>query len=317
MKKLISLLLVFAMALTLVACSGGVEASIKEAEKLVAEGNYAAALEALSAADDYSKLNAQIHALRLAQLQAEKGNIIGSWIHTEGNIKLTFQDDFTGSYENLNNATQQSLDYEITADGKLYITYPSNLKLNIVQEDGITKLVNETGSTTYVTEADYEKFAPEVVELTTDNWQDYFELREALSLYTNNFGEIESFNIGYGLFLKKEYISRLKNITDVSFEIEADRAYRAVELDEATGDYTLGEYYDYNWEWHYEGQHGTFSSSVWDRTYNSDDPRSDTYMQVCGIVSDGGYTTVNDVRYYSILEKGVLSRIQGTLELSK
>ena len=320
MKKIISLLLVLALSLSLAACSGGsgVDSAIAEADKLLESGDYAGALAALEAADEYAKLTAKIGSTRLAQLRAEKGDIIGSWMNLEGTIKMTINEDFTGTYAYLTNGTESSLDYEITADGRIYITYPGSIKLSVVQEDGITKLANEAGVAVYVSEADYALFAPEVIELTMDNWQEYFELRECFDLYTNNFGEMENFNIGYGLFLKEEYISRLENITEVSFEIEADRALYAVNVDEATGDYTLGESYSgYNWDWHWEGQHGTFTASVWNRTYNDEDPRSDLYMQVAGMVNDTWYTSEGDIRYYCVLENAVLTRIQGTIELSK
>lgn len=320
MKKIISLLLVLALSLSLAACSGGsaVDSAITEADKLLESGDYAGALAALEAADEYSRLTAKINATRLAQLQAEKGSIIGSWINLEGTTKLTFAEDFTGTTVSLTSGTEQSLDYEITADGRIHITYPGNLKLSMIQEEGINKLTTETGSTVYVSEADYELFAPEIIELTMDNWAEYFELRECFNLYTNDFGEMQSFSIGYGLFLKEEYIDRLENITDVSFEVEADRALYPVNVDEATGEYTLGESNSsYNWDWHWEGRHGTFSASVWDHRYYNDDPRSDLFEQVAGMVSDSWSTTEGDIRYDCVLENAVLTRIQGTIELNK
>ena len=319
MKRIIILLLVLSMSLTLVACSGdGIDTVIEEADKLLAEGDYVAALDTLNAADEYSKLIAKINATRLSQLQAEKGNILGTWINTEGTTMVTFRDDFTGTITNLDNNIEQTLDYEVTNDGRIYVTYPYNMKLSIAQEDNIVKLVNETATTTFVTEADYVLFAPEIIELTLDNWQDYFELREAIDLYSNEFGELQHFSIGYGLFLKDEFIPRLKNLENVSFELEAERFFRTVEVDEASGAYTTGDALDYNWDWHPDGQSGTFSATVWDRTkYTSDDPRSSSYQQVCGTCTDGMSTYEGDVEYHCVLENATLTRIQGTIELAK
>lgn len=193
------------------------------------------------------------------------------------------------------------------------------MKLIMVQEDGINKLVNESGSTVLVSEADYEQFVPDVIEITMENYEEYFELRESIELYANEFDEVEAYYIGYGLFLKDEYVSRLANLQDVSFELEADQEFRVVELDEATGAYTVGEVYeDYNWDWS-GGKHNVFSASVMDRRNWNDDPRCTFYQQICGVVSNGMTTSDYDtgIRYHCVLENPVITRIQGTIELYK
>ena len=43
------------------------------------------------------------------------------------------------------------------------------------------------------------------VEITMENWQEYFEIRQSVSPVTNDFDEIESAYIGYALYLKDEF----------------------------------------------------------------------------------------------------------------
>ena len=318
MKKIISLLLVLALCLSLAACSGGgVDSAIEEADKLLANGDYAGALAVLDEADAYSQLAEKANSIRLSQIQKDSFSILGTWKDTDGYYTITFNDDFTGTW--INGESQMSMDYEITADGKIYITYPSNMKLIPTQADGINQLVNESGGTVLVSEADYEQFVPDVIEITMDNYLEYFELRETIELYTNEFGEVENFYFGHGLFLKEEYIGRLASLQNVSFELEADQEFRTAELDEVTGAYTLGESYDgYNWDWN-GGKHKAFSASVMDRRNWNDDPRCTSYQQICGIASQGMSTTDYNTgnRYYCVLENPVITRIQGTIELYK
>ena len=47
------------------------------------------------------------------------------------------------------------------------------------------------------------------VELTMDNWQEYFEIRPYEVKHYNAFGELTDEYTGEGLYLKKEYLSRL------------------------------------------------------------------------------------------------------------
>lgn len=62
------------------------------------------------------------------------------------------------------------------------------------------------------------------ISITTDNWHEYFEQREAQMVHVNKSGSIVLREFGYGIFLKEEYASRLaeENPVDASFEIQVN-----------------------------------------------------------------------------------------------
>ena len=124
-------------------------------------------------------------------------------------------------------------------------------------------------------------------------------------------------HVGYGLFLKDEYISRLKGIHDVSFQIEADVYFCAVDYDGETGDYTVGErFVDDSWMFG-DNRRNTFNGSVYDYTKQNPDPRSDCYMQVCGIAYYGSTMNRDGIYYTGVFDNVELLRVQGSIEIAK
>lgn len=69
---------------------------------------------------------------------------------------------------------------------------------------------------------------PAAVEITMDNWQDYFELRDTEQVYINDACSVVNRVFGYGVFLKEEYVPRLAEGSDVSFELEYKVVWRRV-----------------------------------------------------------------------------------------
>lgn len=85
----------------------------------------------------------------------------------------------------------------------------------------------------------------ETVEITLDNWQDYFEIVEYMTYRDNAFGEAESCYFRYELRLKEEYWSRLAaNMMDDKGAIEFSYDYgtRAATIDLANRTYSFGEF---------------------------------------------------------------------------
>ena len=66
--------------------------------------------------------------------------------------------------------------------------------------------------------------AVQEIQITTENWQDYFERRDVQKVRVNDAGEITLREFGYGVFLKDEFIPRLaqNNPVDVSIEMQVD-----------------------------------------------------------------------------------------------
>ncbi len=73
----------------------------------------------------------------------------------------------------------------------------------------------------------YSDSQVEFVELTTENWSDYFEFRETVVLDTDEFGEIQGARLDYFFCVREEYADRIID-TDFSFEYEIDLSTMAL-----------------------------------------------------------------------------------------
>lgn len=63
-----------------------------------------------------------------------------------------------------------------------------------------------------------------VIEITLDNWQEYFEIKLVADVNTNDFDEFQSFHPELRLYLKEEYLDRIITM-DVPFEISYKDGY--------------------------------------------------------------------------------------------
>lgn len=78
----------------------------------------------------------------------------------------------------------------------------------------------------------------EQIEITMDNWQEYFDLREAQRITVNESGGIYNREFGYGAFLKEEYAQRLAEF-DVTFTMQANSVRYQVYGDITTENYLV------------------------------------------------------------------------------
>lgn len=93
-----------------------------------------------------------------------------------------------------------------------------------------------------------DKFVTEVetVEITIDNWQEYFEVKEAYMLFKNGFDEYDQIHMGYAITLKNEYLDKI--VTDKAdyptkgtFEVKHNCEFRNVMIDKTKGTFEIGE----------------------------------------------------------------------------
>jgi len=98
----------------------------------------------------------------------------------------------------------------------------------------------QTVETTEMVETVPETTAPVLrqIEITLDNWQEYFELREAQRITLTSTGEIYNREFGQGVFLKPEYVDMLAE-ADVSFGLFADQVRYQVYGDITTDNYVI------------------------------------------------------------------------------
>ena len=84
------------------------------------------------------------------------------------------------------------------------------------------------------------------IEIDTNNWDEYFEIREYYELWKNDLNDYTNVYSCVGVFLKEEYLNRLipensENESKVSFEVEYFNAYKKVTLDKQTGEFSFDD----------------------------------------------------------------------------
>lgn len=150
------------------------------------------------------------------------------------------------------------------------------------------------------------------VEITMDNWQEYFEIRVCESKYYNAFGELDDTWRTDAIYLKEEYISSLTTGgADVAFGVTATIAY--LEYDEENNIFvengTVCESLNYEVE---------SVLSTWDlrSQSNIDTYTSDENGQV--IAKEYYVDTFVEEKCYRSVFTGInVTRVTGTLEFCK
>lgn len=71
------------------------------------------------------------------------------------------------------------------------------------------------------------------VEITMDNWQDYFELKVVENWEKNDFGEVDTLVLSSGLALRDEYRENAlgDGKTEITYEMAFDFGERSIEID--------------------------------------------------------------------------------------
>ena len=204
MKKALVLLLALCMLLTLCACADSGEKEFEAAKALYDAGDYENAIEALQNVGHYAEITGMI-ADAQKQLAAESyGFLFTTWkdVLYDGTSTVTFHEDGTCDVDGL--SMQYSMENDkVTVAGVL---------LDITQEDGIYHIIGE--NIDYVREEDYDQFNVEepaeyTVELTLDNYLDYYEWVEEQRDGKDAYGNTCTLSIIHELTLKDAYKNRV------------------------------------------------------------------------------------------------------------
>lgn len=320
MKKLLALLLALSMVLGLAACASQEDKAFEEANALLEAGDYDGAIAAFSAIGRYQEISAKIDEAIQLRNEVNAGFLIGTWkdINTETTITLSGEGKGNVSGEE----GTDSVTYTYT-DGFVFIEGTNSYGLDVVETDGILHLTD--GFHDLVAEANYAALAPVEIEITMENWEEYFELREANNVYINQFGDTESNLPGYGIFLKEELYDRVKNTYDainVDFEITYDEVcckvlgYEKDAFDyNFVGDYTLEPCKAPSW---WETESGcTVTASVYDNRDYPDGSDADPYYQkiAAQFYFAGAFAEMGSTMYYNSFENVAVTRAQGSITL--
>lgn len=102
-------------------------------------------------------------------------------------------------------------------------------------EDGMTRSVGEYKNLDFY----------EAVEITAENWDEYFEIVDEGKFGENAFGEVESFNYYQYLSLKEEYVGKFSNsLSKLAMELDFTYGKKGCEVDLANKKYTLTDSYE-------------------------------------------------------------------------
>lgn len=151
--------------------------------------------------------------------------------------------NYTWDFEKYNGAYRCEADYAhisiMEGDKKIY-----NFSVYLREEDyvsGDLGVCQEDGSTAYVRGVYYNLNDLMVVELTLDNWQEYFEVVETVDVYKNSFDEITEMSIRKYYLLKEEYGYVNTYFTKVAIEHTSQQVRQMITVDPENQTYTWGE----------------------------------------------------------------------------
>lgn len=237
MKKALVLLLALCMLLTLCACADASEKEFEAAKALYDAGDYENAIEALQNVGHYAEIAGMI-ADAQKQLAAESyGFLLTTWkdVRADGTNTVIFHEDGTCDLDG------SPMQYSMGNDK---VTVAGILTLDITQEDGIYHLAGE--DVDYVREEDYDTFIAEhTVELTLDNYLDYFEWVEERIDNKDAYGNFTSVFIRHILTPKDEkHVNRDLSCVEIGYSYETTiYAGNSVHVNVETFEYSGGERY--------------------------------------------------------------------------
>ncbi len=81
----------------------------------------------------------------------------------------------------------------------------------------------------------------EIIEINSDNWQEYFEIRRGVSVHEDAFGDVENVYVGYRLHIKDAYLEKTVRV-DLAIEyLKSGNIAAKMEYDIENDVLTIGE----------------------------------------------------------------------------
>ena len=143
---------------------------------------------------------------------------------------------------------------------------------------------------------------PVTVEITMDNWQEYFELKEYVEIKKNGFGEFEKVSVYYAL-VNKDGMSPECNLSDVTMEFSYTKKYVSMSVDLENGTITYGADRGKDPYWDYTGVTTMQSAGNYIGEY---------YMNRYGQFVASSWTYEPSEDQFSVLDTFEILRIAGT-----
>ena len=298
----------------LAGCASAEERAFEEACALMERGDYEAAIETFSEIGIYREISDKIEEAQELLEEENTEFLLGQWVDLQTGTVYAFFEGGRGSL------STEAADYTFlyTCDGKtVEITVPMELRLKVHKEDGIPHLKDADGRCDLVPKKHYESQSPMEIDITMDNWQEYFVARRAQDVGVDDEGYVNHRETGYGYFLKEEYRSRLDLSCDgsICFEILFTYTPYIVEGRLDSEDYTLTETVMPEGE---NAIQDTIEASMYvlDRGYQAwRGPQSDFNNAFCAFIGDGMFY-IDGVPYLFAIEDAEVLDVHGTLILN-
>ena len=332
-KRLLSLILALVLCLSLAACASEEDKAFEAADALLAAGDYEGAIAAFSAIGRYQEISDKIY--KAEMMRAEEARLssiaaaeayFGNWVnispyYTETTVTLALNANGIGTMAWGEDTHDSNINYK---DSIISLDNPI-MDLKVTDIDGITHLISEEYNMDFVSEANVAAFTPIDIEITLDNWQEYFEIKEVNSISINAFGEVDYVQPCIGIFLKEEYYDRLlENYWDMelAFELTYDEtAYKILNCTPDNYKYELAGQYERepvtppSW-WKLETDCTAIGSVSDRRTYigiPEQSPFYNTFSAEIGMY--GGSANDGKTQYVAGWTNIQMSRVTGTLKL--
>jgi len=332
MKRILSFLLALILCFSLTACTGKEEKeaaaaalaqqraeadAFDAAKKLLDEGHYDEAIAAFRNVGRYEDIASLIAKAEQLKDEAEAGFLFGTWLDISSGNSYIFENKGSGQIDS--GLARVAFEYKCT-DDVVMINSPVSCELTVSEIDGVTHLISD--ELDLVPEADYAALAPYDVEISMDNWQEYFDLRKVDYVEFNAFNEPEWRNNSYALVLRDEYAQQLHGVhqeaIDVSAELRYDYGWFIISGDYIRGDYdrqpTVGQPY-----WGFvEDTDLTCTASAYDgRDYDEANEWNLSGKVYVHFFTDDIVWEDNGIEYHQSAINGELTRIKGRITLKR
>ena len=149
------------------------------------------------------------------------------------------------------------------------------------------------------------------VELTLDNWQEYYELVETPNFQKNAFGEVEGFGVSVELRMKEEYQQLLVSIENGAIEYQRQYAVVGCQVDMEAETYQLLDVYTIREDIFTGMDNLSRSHSVGGGTYLEEGPTNEAFIPV--FAEQYGASGPYDQSLHGYPVNIEVTRIQGTL----
>ena len=294
MKRILCVLLSILMLLSLAGCASEQDKALESANALIAEGKYQEAYDALTNQEGYQAYQAQVE-LAWEKIQEAKGSfLLGTvWKEIDSALELQFVEggalQFSYDLYGWNEEEPSAMwSYE---EGVLKVSRMPESKLEdggvpthevtIEEKDGVTHLTID--GMDFVREEDYAPYEPEIVQITKDNWEDYFELKTEVIWVDGQNGKYPE--MPTYICVRDAYVDRVR--------LDISRIYYSCEYDEVLKEFNADNHNNYfGYTVTTFNKDISMSGKMYDTvvTLNTEDPMN----AVAIVFDDGGVNAYNE-----------------------